>query len=247
MMARVVCMMLLLSATGSGALAATPDDPPQPGEPSPTATPPARSLPTLEELLGLPADERAVRDADSTIEKSRRELMRKLAPDSPSDAVSDAVMLIGQASERMQSAGDFGIATQRLQDEAVQRLDALISQAQKQQQQKQNRQRQQQQQNQQQQQQAQANQRSQQTSRAPNRGEVATPARQDGTLQAVAPGGSAAWGQLPEHVRESLVQGFSDRFSSMYQVMTESYYRRLAEQPGRATGAAPSGATGGAR
>jgi hypothetical protein len=34
---------------------------------------------------------------------------------------------------------------------------------------------------------------------------------------------------LPDRVREALVQGLNDRFSSRYQRETERYYRRLAE------------------
>lgn len=53
--------------------------------------------------------------------------------------------------------------------------------------------------------------------------------RQDGALRAPPAGSAASWGNLPEHVRNALTQGRSDRFSSLYQQLTERYYRRLAE------------------
>jgi hypothetical protein len=41
---------------------------------------------------------------------------------------------------------------------------------------------------------------------------------------------SAGWGELPERVRERLVEGSSDYFSTLYEALTEAYYRRLAEE-----------------
>jgi hypothetical protein len=43
----------------------------------------------------------------------------------------------------------------------------------------------------------------------------------------------AAWGALPERLRDALTQGLSDRYSSLYEGATESYYRRLAEEDPR--------------
>ena len=37
---------------------------------------------------------------------------------------------------------------------------------------------------------------------------------------------------MPERVRAALMQGSTDRFSTLYESMTESYYRRLAEEAG---------------
>jgi hypothetical protein len=41
---------------------------------------------------------------------------------------------------------------------------------------------------------------------------------------------TAAWGNLPARVRDQLMQGRHDQFSSLYESMTETYYRRLAEE-----------------
>ncbi len=56
------------------------------------------------------------------------------------------------------------------------------------------------------------------------------PALQEGPLSPAVEAAQAAWGALPERVRDALVQGSSDQFSSLYRTMTEAYYRRLAEE-----------------
>jgi hypothetical protein len=38
------------------------------------------------------------------------------------------------------------------------------------------------------------------------------------------------WGNLPPRLRDELLQGSGERFSPVYQDMTEAYYRRLAEE-----------------
>lgn len=38
------------------------------------------------------------------------------------------------------------------------------------------------------------------------------------------------WGSLPPRLREQLLQGMNERFSPVYQRMTEAYYQRLAEE-----------------
>ncbi|MFM7262013.1 MAG: hypothetical protein ACKO3W_15595 [bacterium] len=38
------------------------------------------------------------------------------------------------------------------------------------------------------------------------------------------------WGQLPERVRELVLQGRRDRVSTIYERLTREYYRRLAEE-----------------
>jgi len=40
----------------------------------------------------------------------------------------------------------------------------------------------------------------------------------------------AAWGNLPQRVRQLLMQGSGDQFSKEYQRLTEEYYKRLGEQ-----------------
>jgi hypothetical protein len=37
------------------------------------------------------------------------------------------------------------------------------------------------------------------------------------------------WGSLPQRVRDMLLQGRNEKFSSLYEKLTGEYYRRLAE------------------
>ena len=63
-----------------------------------------------------------------------------------------------------------------------------------------------------------------------NTGERMPPAREDGSLRPQEAADLAAWGALPARVRDALMQGAADKYSTMYQRLTESYYRRLAEE-----------------
>lgn len=184
-------------------------------------------LPSLDELLGLPRNEAGVGGAEGSVDPAREELDRKLAPAEAAAEFERTVELMKQAASRLGESRDAGVGTQRLQDDIVKRLDQLISAAERNQQQSQSKSKQQKQQKQQSQQQRQQS----QTNKGDTRSQVDPPARQDGPLAPPKPAASAAWGNLPEHVRESLIQGLGDRFSSLYQSMTESYYKRLAEEP----------------
>ncbi len=157
-----------------------------------------------------------------------------------------------RVATRLEGAGEHGpdtsIDTQRMQEDIIRKLDSLISQARRQQQQQQQqqqqssqdqqRQAQSRQQQQQQQMQQQANQQQRQSSQAQD----AEARAQDSDQNRQLPGGQApvqrpqldaaraAWGALPERVRDMLLQGSGEKFSPTYQQLTEEYYRRLAEQ-----------------
>lgn len=230
-------ILLILAALACPALAQTT---PPPSQPAPPAAPPARE-PTLDELLGLPAATPpgdSPQPASTPEDDRRRELDRALSRDEgagTAEPFTQAVDLIARTSERLRGSRDVGVETQRLQADALRKLDQLISQAQRQQQQSRSRSQQQQQdqqQQQQQQQQSQAqSQREQRTSQSAPDTQPGV-ARQDAQLRpATSAGGGATWGNLPAHVRDALLQGRGDRFSSMYQRLTEEYYRRLAEDP----------------
>ncbi|MBM4107233.1 MAG: hypothetical protein FJ255_00200 [Phycisphaerae bacterium] len=185
---------------------------------------PAEPLPDLDELLGLPKQRSEA--------PAPRPLDQELAGTSPGEPFEQAVELMRRAASRL-DASDPGLQTQRLQEETLRKLDQMIAQARRQ------RRRDQQQQQQDQQQQQAGRQSSQQRqdaqANAQGAGEQASagPGRQDGALNPVAVAAGAAWGNLPEHVRQALIQGLSDRYSSLYQRLTEEYYKRLAEEPKR--------------
>lgn len=225
----------------------------QPGDGAPdrgaSAPAPGASDPTLDELLGLPdvaarPSEASKPDGAAT---SQSRLDRHLSPDQPEqDPFKIAVQLMDESAKRLDpSTGDAGLDTQRLQEEAILRLDQLIAQAKKQrsnQKPKPNQQQQQQQQNQNQQQDA-SSQRPQEASQSSQAAQdtQSGPAGQPPQTRTPPAGAGAAWGSLPEHVRDALLQGSSDRFSSAYRSLTEEYYKRLAQDPAsRGTSTGPS-------
>jgi hypothetical protein len=206
----VVVVVVLLTGVARG----------QEAPPSPTPAPPQE--PTLDDLLGLPRTERE--PAQGT-----PELDRRLSDEPAGDDFEQAVDLMDDSAGRLE-ARHAGLDTQRVQERALAKLDKLIADAQKnpksgkgkpkpkpdQQPQPSPGQ-----QSSQQQQQAQAS--------ASTTGGVPNVPRQDGSLSPPPPSASASWGNLPAHVRDSLTQGASDRFSSLYRALTEEYYKRLAE------------------
>ncbi|MCC6427991.1 MAG: hypothetical protein IT435_14365 [Phycisphaerales bacterium] len=226
------------AAAGICQPASEPAKPSQPAQDE-KKEPPADDggLGSLDESLGLEKKPKKLTDGEPAVESS--DLDKQLRDENPGDDLTQAAALMDRVAGRLEKSKDTSLATQRMQEEAMRRLDKLISDAKKQRQQQQQKKRpqnQQQQQNQEQQQseqQKQASESSQQNQ--DNQGQVIDPAaRRDGALRNVSPGGTAAWGNLPEHVRSSLMQGFSDQFSAMYQAMTEAYYRRLAEDRAKA-------------
>lgn len=213
-LARLLALQLLLTPAAIAQEAAPPD-------------PPAASAakePTLDELLGL---SRAPGDDGAASHDAA--LKRALGAEDPGEPFEQAVSLMQDVVARLNQESDAGLETQRLQQDILTKLDALIDAAQQnqqnQRQRSRSRQQEQQQQSQQMQQQSQQAQQQAQTNQA---GDPNVP-RQDGALRAPPAGSAASWGNLPEHVRNALTQGRSDRFSSLYQQLTERYYRRLAE------------------
>ncbi|NUQ66700.1 MAG: hypothetical protein HUU18_00255 [Phycisphaerales bacterium] len=198
--------------------------------PQPTPPPSTQPEPTLDELLGIKKPETPKPEGESPRDA---DLDRALSPGQVAAGFQAAVELMSEAALRLERK-DAGIDTQRVQEDVLRKLDQLIADARRQQSKskssssKQNQGQpdgQQQQQGAQSQQQQQA---AQGEGSGENRGDG--PARVDGTLKPALPGSSAAWGNLPAHVRDALMQGWSDRFSSVYRGMTEEYYKRLAEQ-----------------
>lgn len=232
-----------LAAAGIAACAWAQTAPAQPpaappkAEENKTAEPPkkpADDLPSLDELLGTvekpAAGDEAAPDAD------KEQLDKLLSGEELGQAFEQAVGLMKDAAKRLTDAKDVGLPTQRIQEDALRKLDQLISsldkQAQQQQQQQQQQsgepdsQRNQPRQRQQQQQQQQTQQQSQTSDPQEHEG----PELQEGALNPELESARAAWGALPARVRQMLLQGSNDRFSSLYNRLTQEYYRRLAEE-----------------
>lgn len=208
-----------------------PEPDPAPAQPEKTdpATPPDEPLPSLDDLLGLPGSGNGALD-----DPSKTDLDRLLSGAEIGNAFKQAVTLMGDVAKRMTESSDAGLTTQRMQETILKRLDQLISSLEQQQQQ------------QQQQQQSSSQQQSQSSRRVPsqqqeqnneqqgdNTGQTTLPDRRDGALRPALDAARASWGNLPQRVRDMLLQGSDDHFSSLYEAMTTSYYRKLAEEARR--------------
>ncbi|MFO0830664.1 MAG: hypothetical protein U0637_02360 [Phycisphaerales bacterium] len=245
------CTLLALTLAAHAAWArsqqSTPPAPP--AESKPDAKPqdkPSDNQPSLDDLLGITRPRPPQDDKPATTpapapqggtpkDSTRADLDRRLASDQVSDDFVQAVSMMRDTSERLTTAGDVGLETQRLQQEVLRRLDKLIDDAKKQQQssKKQSKSQQQSQDQDQQQNQQQKQSSQQQKPQAQQAGANAQGGnvpRQNADLKAPPAGASASWGDLPPHVRDALMQGFSDKFSATYEQLTQEYYKRLAEQ-----------------
>lgn len=219
-------------------------DKPAPAEP---AKPKPASPPSLDELLGItptPASSDAkTREAPKPEEikaledASKEDLDRLLTAAEMGDVFKQAVTLMNDAAKRLNDKQDPSVQTQRIQEDVVRKLDQLLAALDKQQDQQQQQQQQQPQdkpQNQpQRKQQQQQQQQGQEQGQSSDPQEGDRPSLQQGKLNPGIDSARAAWGALPARVREMLMQGSGDRFSSRYKQMTEEYYKRLAEEAGR--------------
>lgn len=212
-----------------------PADPPKQTEP---ADPPTESTEKpeadpldLDDLLRLPG---SGSDSDRPVEERvepESELDRRLTGRQAQEALVQAVQEMGEVADRLAQLRDAGITTQRLQQDIITKLDILIKSAEDQSgsssSSSSSSQQQEQQPGQQQSQQSQAQGQSAQP------GESMPPGGQSAELNQDLDLSVAEWGNLPERLRQSLIQGQSDYFSDMYRRWTESYYRRLAEEADR--------------
>lgn len=191
------------------------------------------TLPELDDLLGLPGEEREGTGKGDLLDPAREELERRLSGQDATSQFHEAVAMMAQTATRLSQARDTGLTTQRLQERILRKLDQVIESAERQEQQggqsSSDPDQQQDEQVQPDQQQASAG----EADGGDGDQETLPPARRDGPLRPGSVAGEAAWGALPERVRDALRQGASDNFSSMYRSLTEEYYRRLAEEPER--------------
>ncbi|MBS0195728.1 MAG: hypothetical protein JSR77_03125 [Planctomycetes bacterium] len=212
-------------------------------------TPPPPAEPTLDDLLKLPkaapkekpaetkpedatADKAAQKPAPP-VDPAKAELDRQLSEQAAKDDFEEAVSLMEQSTERLSRSGDAGVDTQRLQKQTLDRLDKLIDMAKKQKSKSKSKSKSKQnsdsQSQSQQQQSSQSQQQQQQQQSQQAQGGANTPLNPDGKLNPP-PGAGAAWGGLPERLRDALMQGSGDKVSSTWESLTREYYKRLAEQ-----------------
>ena len=240
------------TSTPAGTQGAAPATPPK--DPS-TVTPPARKDEprSLDDLLGVPklgtAGEQAAASAEDAARREQEtRLERSLNEASMQDLVQRMVEGMKSASDRLTDSKDAGLGTQRIQEEVVKTLDRLLEEAQKQQGKKSSSSKKKQQkpgkegekqdpseQNGQQQKQRSSSQSSQSSKPSSDSQDASSDAQRD---DSVAEGQELSetrieWGQLPERVRELVLQGRRDRVSTIYERLTREYYRRLAEEASR--------------
>ncbi|MFT5422943.1 MAG: hypothetical protein ACI89L_000712 [Phycisphaerales bacterium] len=201
-------------------------------QPTNSAVSDPEPLPSLDELLGLtePGEIAPNTSAPDLGDSLHRALTGEGEQRDPFKA---AVDLMDRSRSRLESLADAGVATQRLQADALARLDQVIAQAKARQQQSQNSsssssQSSQQQQQQPSQQQAQSSQ--QKPGEGDNQGEVMAPGLSGVNSGPNVDSAGAAWGALPARLRGALLQGVADQYSSLYERLTEKYYQRLAEE-----------------
>ncbi|HEX2839604.1 MAG TPA: hypothetical protein VHN77_15915 [Phycisphaerales bacterium] len=238
---------------------AQPEAKPASPAPTPTPVPTPAAQPTLDDLLGItkpkpaepttppatpPATEGNAQPGPwQPVDPTRADLERKLNDPNVAEDFVQAVTLMKETSDRLTRASDVGLETQRLQQEVLLRLDKLIDEAKNQSKSKKSKskssskQEQDQQQNQEQEQSSQQSKPQQGNQQAAGSAQGGNVPRQNAQLKAAPAGASASWGDLPPHVRDALMQGFSDSFSPTYEQMTQEYYKRLAEQ--KPSGVAP--------
>lgn len=213
----LTCLMLMITIGAAPPSLAQDDD--------------AEPLPSLDELLGLDdAKDSATDDTSDGVEEALESELEEAGQ--ITDAFVEALGLMDQSASRLADGGDTGVVTQRIQEDILKKLEKLINDAQ------QNSgspssssgaQQQQQQQQQPNQGQQQQQQQSDQRSEGEPSDSADAPAGQD-ARPGQATLNTAAWGELPERLRDALLQGSAESYSSLYRSLTESYYRRLAEE-----------------
>lgn len=244
-------LMGIITALTIGAASAVAQTEPPPAEPAAPAaeqqSPPVAdddeddraAPPSLDDLLELAEDERSQSAEDAARTEQEEELRRRLSEERIAGAFTEAIEKMVLSANLLDERFDAGLGTQRVQEEILAKLDELIDEAEKQpqgqncsssssqsqdQSQQPNdpgRQDQSQQQQQQAAGQAQPSGESQEGTPPPMRQEDLDPFM-DETRQ--------EWGALPERIRDMLLQGRQEKFSSLYEQLTREYYRRLAEE-----------------
>lgn len=191
--------------------------------------------PSLDELLGLETDKSEVQADEFARVESQRELQRRLDEQEITDAFLSALDKMATSAQRLGELYDTGLATQRVQQDILAKLDQLIDIARQRQslgQPSNSRSRSSQSSRSQapgqRKNQANNSQRRDGTPQGSQEGDP--PPRQEGDIHTILQEAGVEWGNLPERIRQDLLQGRNDKFSSMYRRLTEEYYKRLAEE-----------------
>ena len=250
----MIVALTLTSLTLPRAALARQSDP-QPSPPQPSQTDPVpnqenkddqeKDKPSsLDDLLGIDEDQKEKSGAEAAAKDADEELKRRLNEKEIANTFSLAVEKMAISAELLDVRFDTGLGTQRVQEEIIKRLEDLINQAKKNQSSRRSssssssqQQQQQQQQNQQQnpgqqrtQNQPQRDEGNQRRDNPSDSREGDPPPLQEGDINTALEESQAEWGNLPPRVRDQLLQGRREKFSSLYERLTQEYYKRLAEE-----------------
>lgn len=209
------------------------DDPTRDDEQTAPDTTEPKALPSLDELLDLEPADREPGAEETAARERRQELERQLAEAQLADAFVRALEKMGLSADLLEARLDPGLGTQRVQEDILAKLDQLIDRARKMRQSSRSsgsfsrgapQQRGMQQPGRQQQ------------SRTLTEGGSSTgqpggpPPREDGAINTILDETRAEWGNLPDRVREMMLQGQSGTKSKLYLELTNKYYERLARE-----------------
>jgi hypothetical protein len=249
---RGACAVAALTL-GAGVFAQTTA---KPAEAPPPASQPASSSPadkppsSLDDLLKIDREKpKAGDDAskqpaagsaeEAAAAQAKREIDKQLSEAEVANDFVQAVEKMGVAADMLDVRFDPGLGTQRVQEDILAKLTQLLDQAKKNKsksssssssssrqrnaQQPQNPGSKQQNQNQ-----SEADQRNRNPS--DNRSEIDPPSQEQTQMNSVLQESRSEWGNLPQRLRDSLLQGRKDKFSTLYERLTWEYYKRLAEE-----------------
>lgn len=232
--------------SAKGGSASRPEPPSQPSD----------GTKSLDELLGVEEGTgSAPKSAGDAAERAQKQrLERSLDEAGLEDLVQRALEGMKSASQRLDQERDPGLGTQRIQEDVVKTLNRLLEEAQKQQQQQKSGSSSRSKKSSGKQQPSDPSESNgQQRGETPDQREQRKSSKEgsesqgsDGQSDSKGARDDAAsaalsdlaetrieWGQLPERIRELVLQGRRDRVSSLYERMTREYYRRLAEEASR--------------
>jgi hypothetical protein len=197
--------------------------------------------PSLDDLLGIEEDEDTgeASAAEAAAREQRERLERALAERELKDLFTQAIADMSISADLLDESFDAGLGTQRVQETILSRLETLLEQARKMQNQQSSsqssssssRSEQQQEQNpgQRSNQQSQTTPGSQRQDQPGDSQEGEPPPVQDEVVNPMIEETRTEWGNLPEREREMMRQGSREKYSSLYERLTQEYYRRLAE------------------
>ena len=212
-------------------------------DPPPSQTPPdedrkkqdQKDPPSLDDLLGIKEEKKPQNADDASQRAINEELERQLNEEQIANALQLAIKGMSLSAEMLDTRFDPGLGTQRIQEDIIEKLQQLIDQAKKSDSSSSSsssssgEQQDQQQDPGKQGKPQQGQQQGEQSKGSQSQGENEPPGLQEGALNPNLEELRSEWGNLPERIRNMLLQGKREKYSSLYERLTSEYYRRLAE------------------